>query len=243
LTVVFQQYFNYNRAINQLYRRSGCDFITLLKDSAYLSLIKMIDDGKIKYGEIYSLNVIAGELNMSRTPVRDAIQRLCDENRIDLLPSRGFCLHVMTEEEVRQLYHFSSAIEGYCAVCLAKQYKLEGQNRYIEQLRDLVSEMERCDLDTVSFGSFYALDNQFHDTLIKSLEDPYLNALSQSKRGFYDHPELHLTEIPLDRTSILSCHKQILAAILSGDPSAAYQAVLEHADLVYENYQKQSQRD
>ena len=60
----------------------------LLKDQAYDKLIQLINEGKLKYGETYSLNALAQDLEMSRTPVRDAIQKLADENRIDVLPSR-----------------------------------------------------------------------------------------------------------------------------------------------------------
>ena len=41
-----------------------------LKDEAYEQLVQMIDDGKFEYDKKYSLNQIAIELNMSKTPVR-----------------------------------------------------------------------------------------------------------------------------------------------------------------------------
>lgn len=49
-----------------------------LKDEAYEQLVQMIDDGKFEYDKKYSLNQIAIELNMSKTPVRDAIQKLAE---------------------------------------------------------------------------------------------------------------------------------------------------------------------
>ncbi|GFI62101.1 HTH-type transcriptional repressor RspR [Clostridiales bacterium] len=221
--------------------RNGRDFITLLKDEAYSSLKKLINEGKFKYGETYSLNTIASELNMSRTPVRDAIQKLCNENIIDLLPSRGFCLHTMTSEETLQLYHFSSAIESYCASCLAKQYSKNPENIYVEKLKNLLERMKSCNLETAAFDeAYYHLDNSFHHTLIESLEDTRFNMLSESRFGFYDHPELHLTEVALNKKVILSCHELIVEAILAGDADAAYRALLEHADIVYENYKKQA---
>ena len=199
----------------------------------------MINDGKIKYNETYSLNMIAKELNMSRTPVRDAIQKLCDENQLDLLPSRGFRLHMMTSEEILQLYHFSMAIEGYCAIYLAKEYRQNPENIYVKKLTQLFKAMENCNLDSISFSEFYQLDNEFHYVLISSLEDEYFNMLSQSKRGFYNHPELHLTENFPNRKKILACHEHILNAIQKGDSVEAYKAMSEHADFVYENYRKQ----
>lgn len=52
----------------------------LLKDQAYQALLEMIWSGNLEVGEIYSLTKIAQDLNISRTPLRDAIQRLSDEN-------------------------------------------------------------------------------------------------------------------------------------------------------------------
>ena len=99
-----------------------------LKDEAYEQLVQMIDDGKFEYDKKYSLNQIAIELNMSKTPVRDAIQKLADEKRIDILPSRGIQLHMPTADEVKQHYHFSNAIEGYCVAELAKAYAKNPKN-------------------------------------------------------------------------------------------------------------------
>ena len=46
----------------------------LLKDQAYQALLEMIWSGNLEVGEIYSLTKIAQDLNISRTPLRDAIQ-------------------------------------------------------------------------------------------------------------------------------------------------------------------------
>ena len=93
----------------------------LLKDQAYQALLEMIWSGNLEAGEIYSLTKIAQDLNISRTPLRDAIQRLSDEKRIDILPSRGFCLHKFTEEEIKQRYHLTISLEGYSIVRLIEK--------------------------------------------------------------------------------------------------------------------------
>ena len=221
--------------------RIGCDIISvLLKDEAYSSLIKMINEGKIKYDETYSLNKIAVELNMSRTPVRDAIQKLCEERRIDLFPSRGFRLHKMSSSEILQIYHFTMAIEGYCVICLAKAHNSEDKKGYIEKLRILLDQMKECVSDSVPFADFYRPDNEFHHVIISSLEDEHFNELSDSKNGFYDHPELHLTSNPVQRKAIINYHQRIFDAVCSGDPCGAYNALLEHADSIYSNYVSQT---
>lgn len=206
---------------------------TLLKTSAYEKLVKMMEDGYFKDGKTYSLNKIAADLEMSRTPVRDAVQRLCDENRLELLPSRGFRLHRFSQEEILQAYHFSIAIEGYCALRLAEAAQLDSGQQWLAKMRQTIEQM---DDDTLPFADFLAFDNRFHKLLIASLGDTHFEELSTKRYGFYNRLELHLTDHPLPRAVILTLHKNILAAIEAGDGPTAYRYLRDHANAVYKNY-------
>lgn len=206
----------------------------LLKDQAYEKLIQLINEGKLKYGETYSLNALAQDLEMSRTPVRDAIQKLADEKRIDVLPSRGIRLHQMTVEEITQHYHFSTAIEGYCASCLAKACKENPENPYVRKLEEnLTATWDAVDSHG-DFGEFFALDQQFHRVLLDSLQDPYFSALQDSPMGFFNHPELQQVSSKISRRDICQCHQQILDAVKVGDPVQAYRAVMTYAALMHQ---------
>lgn len=208
----------------------------LLKDQAYDKLLAMILSAKIEEGKMYSLNKVAEELGLSRTPVRDALQRLNDEKRIDILPSRGFCLHVMDDAELNRRYHFSNAIEGYSIMHMIDEYIEDPQNVYMAEVERLFGEMESADLDGMSFKDFYELDNDFHNALIKSLGDDFFNCVSKENLGFIDHPEIHLSGKHLDRHRILEYHRRILEAIRNKDVLAGYKALMEHGKYVYEIY-------
>lgn len=197
-----------------------------LKTEAYAYIKRMIEEGKIKYGEIYFINNIADELKMSRTPVRDAVQMLGEEKRIDILPSRGFRLHYITDDEIVEMYHLSVAIEGYCVANLAKRFKSEGPCSHIVQLTDLYEKMRDCDLDDISFGEFFSLDDNFHRVVI----DSFFKSLSDTNVGFYNRPELHISESQIDKLKTRQEHQNILEAIYAGDPTGAYMALMAHAD-------------
>lgn len=202
-----------------------------LKDEAYEQLVQMIDDGKFEYDKKYSLNQIAIELNMSKTPVRDAIQKLADEKRIDILPSRGIQLHMPTADEVKQHYHFSNAIEGYCVAELAKAYAKNPKNIYVRRLKYIMQDMKAYLDEQTDFGEYFALDRQFHIELIDSLQDPYFSSLKSSGMGFLNHPELQLNE-KVPRQDVYACHEKILDAICKGNHSAAFDAMMEHEQLI-----------
>ncbi len=206
----------------------------LLKDQVYEKLLGLLNEGKLEPGKTYSLNALAADLNMSRTPVRDAIMKLADERRLDLLPSRGVRLHQMTEEEMHQHYHFSTAIEGYCAACLAKAYEENPNNIYVRQMEKDLEGMVELAGEEGDFSSFFALDQDFHRKLLESLEDDYFRSLQYSPMGFFGHPELQRSPEKLPRKSVCQCHENILNAVREGNPVEAYQAVMEHAKLMYQ---------
>lgn len=205
----------------------------LLKDQAYDKLIQLINEGKLQYGETYSLNALSKNLEMSRTPVRDAIQKLADEKRIDVLPSRGIRLHQMSTEELTQHYHFSTAIEGYCAASLAENREADSQQGCLHRMREIVAGMWELAGSDQEFEKFFSLDQQFHRELLESLGDPYFSSLQNSPMGFFNHPELQQMTGRISRKDICQCHQVILDAVLEGDSSKAYKGVMNHAALMY----------
>lgn len=211
---------------------------TLLKDQAYENLLKMLQDGYFESGQIYSLKALAVQLEMSITPVRDALQRLCDEGRMDMLPSRGFCLHKMTREELLEHYHFASAVEGYCVYSLADAYQQGEKTQYVQRLEQLVDGMrDRLGPET-PFPEYFAYDRGFHQTILESLEDAFFNNLQHSAMGFYNHPEVQQDrEIP--REVIYQCHARILEHIKNGDSNGAYRALLDHASQMMSEFESE----
>lgn len=203
----------------------------LLKDQAYEALVEMIREGKLEHGKIYSLKAISAQLEMSTTPVRDAIQRLCDEGRMDMLPSRGIKLHTMSREELLQHYHFSNAIEGYCVSSLAKAYKNGSGEKHVNRLGSLLTELGKCLEMDVPFQEYFACDRGFHQAILESLEDPYFSSLQYSAMGFYDHPELQ-NDSKENRREIYKFHKNIYDRVKEGDSQGAYEALIEHADFM-----------
>ena len=207
---------------------SICSAVAL--DIAHVLILPFLN-GSLEYGKIYSLRAISAQLEMSTTPVRDAIQRLCDEGRMDMLPSRGIRLHSLTKEELIQHYHFSNAIEGYCVSTLAKSYKNGKGKKHVQRLKQLVDELGKRLDASVPFQEYFLYDKGFHQAILESLEDPYFSSLQHSTMGFYDHPELQ-HDSAITREEIYRCHKKIYDCIAEGDVQGAYEALINHSDLM-----------
>ena len=213
----------------------------LLKNEVYNKIRTMLMEGRIESGKTYSLNKIAEELQVSRTPVRDAVIQLSNESQLDILPSRGFCLHRMTSEEIEVRRHFSIAAEGYCILLLARSNRGDREEALVRRLCELTERMEKADLEALPFHAFFEYDNGFHNTLLQGAGEAFAEQFHQKNIGFVNHPELHMG-LPLDRQMICDFHRRIVDAILSGNGEDGYRALLEHAGYMVELSKKASEK-
>ena len=94
-----------------------------LQTKAYDHIKDLILKDAFAYDTIYSETKISKEIGVSRTPMRDALHRLAQERYIDIIPSKGFCIHQMTKQDIIETFQIRSAIEGYCMVQIAKDFK------------------------------------------------------------------------------------------------------------------------
>jgi DNA-binding GntR family transcriptional regulator len=85
------------------------------------ALTEMIIAGTLQPGQHLVEVDLAGQLGVSRQPVREALQRLHNEGWVDLRPGYGAMVHVPGEEEVDQLLAVRAALESESAALAAGQ--------------------------------------------------------------------------------------------------------------------------
>jgi len=83
-----------------------------LADEVYDQLVEAIMNQQITAEDRLVQEKLAAELEISRTPVREALMRLEKEGVLMAAASGGFRLAQMDENEVKQLYQARAAIEG-----------------------------------------------------------------------------------------------------------------------------------
>ena len=105
----------------------------VLNDLAYEYLRDMIYKSELEFGQIYSETKLARQLDISRTPVRDALNRLAHERFIDILPNRGFMLHMPTQADIDEAGHIRLMTECYCAGVLAADYPGEKARQTVKR--------------------------------------------------------------------------------------------------------------
>ena len=92
---------------------------TRLADNVYEQILSAILSGEIMPGERLIQETIASQIDVSRTPVREAFLRLEREGVLEAAGRGGFQIRNITEQEMKDLYLAREAVEGFAAKLLA----------------------------------------------------------------------------------------------------------------------------
>ncbi len=102
-----------------------------LRDKAYKKIYNALLVGKFKPGERIFEEDISSQLNISRTPVRQAMRKLEEQGLIDIIPYKGSKVSEINQEEAMDLLEMCELLEVY----LCKKACKEATNKDIEELK------------------------------------------------------------------------------------------------------------
>lgn len=211
-----------------------------LNTIAYEHLRKMIYAGELEFDKVYSETKLASQLNISRTPIRDALNRLSQERYIDILPNRGFTLHTPSQADIVEAFHVRMMIEGYCANIVARHYPDAAARTAIERMEDAMYRQQHLleDENAYSLSQFWLEDIDFHKAPME-----YVNICSlicQFERFMYVFMPHHLireSDIRKKQPRTLERHKSTLVehaaiteALKSHDAERIQRAIQTHIE-------------
>ncbi|WP_312095119.1 GntR family transcriptional regulator, partial [Aminipila sp.] len=87
-----------------------------LKDHVYDYIADQILKGNLLPNEKINENKICQELNISRTPVREALIQLSSEGVLENVPRKGFVLRTLNPREAAEIYEVVGLLDGYASV-------------------------------------------------------------------------------------------------------------------------------
>ena len=204
-----------------------------LNTVAYEHLKGMIYSGELEYGTIYSETKLAAQLSISRTPMRDALNRLAQERYIDILPNRGFMRHKPNRADIIEAYHVRMMIEGYCAKIVARHYPAEPKAQETVRRMEAALEGQKALMDDTaqySITQFWLDDLDFHKALLKYMNISALNLQYDSfMHIFMPHHIIATNQVHRHYTTLVE-HAAIIDALKSRDPVRVEAAIRAHLD-------------
>jgi DNA-binding GntR family transcriptional regulator len=196
-----------------------------LSQQVYLRLQEMILAGTLRLGEQLDERTIAAELNVSRTPIREAIGQLVSEGIVEYRPYRGSYIRTFSVKQVNDLFHVRSALEAL-AIRLAMP---KISQEVAEQIHRILDGVETA-LARGDMTAYSQADRDFHATILHLTgNETLIDALE--RLGF--QIQMIRTIANRDPHVVERTHRErprILAALEARDADLAAKLMEEHID-------------
>jgi DNA-binding GntR family transcriptional regulator len=204
---------------------------TVLSTKVYAALKEMIADYRFKPGARLNVEKISKELEVSRTPVWEAVRRLQQEGLLENIPYRGVFMVQMTLDKALELYQVREVLEGLAAR-LAAQYANEKTIDKMEALlKDQAKVIEKGDLVGYSQTDF-----EFHGLIHRSSRNAALQEMLGSLKAKMQPITMEVRPL-LPR--LYEDHLEMIEAIRSKDPEKSEKLLRRHNRAVQIQIQKE----
>jgi DNA-binding GntR family transcriptional regulator len=198
---------------------------------AYLTVKEMIVTGELPGGELVSEGDIAGRMDVSRTPVREAFLRLQVEGWMRLYPKRGALVVPIAPGEAEHIVSArwlveSGSVRGVVADERARAELVGELRSNLVRQRDIAANGTAAD--------FSAADADFHRLIVHAGGNPLLDAFYDSLRERQRRMTTHsLSRDPGQVEQIVDDHARLADYIEAGDADGFASAVDSHMRRVH----------
>ncbi|MGW3887805.1 GntR family transcriptional regulator [Micromonospora chokoriensis] len=196
-----------------------------LADDVYESIKTLVMDHILPPGERVNIDALARELDVSPTPVREALARLEADGLVRKRPLSGYTTTpLLTRAEFDDLFEVRLLLEGATAGRAAAHASTEERQRISTEAAASI-DVEAGD-GYRRHAAFTALDATFHDLIAEVAGSPLLR---DSITRLHSHLHLHRLYFPVTGAPDTNTeHQRIATAIAAGDSDAATEAMRAH---------------
>lgn len=200
---------------------------------AYDRILHDILSFKLKPGDSVSDYQLSKDSGMSRTPVREAIQKLMYDSLVVLENGKAVVADI-SEEDIREITELRSALERQAIEIILTRQPLSSQA--LSQLRQLNNELQEA-IKARDYKRNFGIEDRFHGLLVKSCGN---------KRIMEAYEQYHLLMVRARWLSIfypdyeptLDEHAAIIDALESGNREAAIAALDRHMHSSYKHFSR-----
>lgn len=196
-----------------------------LADDVYDTLLGQLMSLRIEPGSRVTIDVLARELGVSQTPIRDALNRMEAEGLVVRVPHAGYRIPPqITRQRFEDMLEVRLLLEPAAARRSAERASLE----QVSGLRRMLVEMAELEggAGLMAYGAFGLRDAAFHDLVALSAEN---QVIRETLARLHSHVHLFRLHRDTQVTHLaMAEHEDVVAAIAARDPDAAAYAMRRH---------------
>ncbi len=211
------------RVVYPVYRMQTLGFRrpNQVREAVYRHLKDLLLSGRFAPGERLSEPLLAQDLGVSRTPVREALMRLAEEGLVELVPGKGARVKAFTPEEVEEVYGVRALLEGEAA----REAALRVTPWELAELSRMLRAIDEAPRE--DYPEQMRRDLEFHRALVRLSGNRTLYRLYEDLLATLALARSALPTLSQDEATRRE-HRAILEALSRRDPEGARRAVEAH---------------
>lgn len=195
-------------------------------DQAYHALRERILSGLIRPGTALKERDLCDELNISRTPIREALRRLSADGLAEVRPRRSIVVSSFNESEVTEIFELGIVLESFVAGLAAEKATPADVIRLEAILDEMATLLATADPDRAE--RYVKLDHAFHDAIAATARNPRISQILRQTMSIRVLANIFEKYDTSDFATSMTQHRTIVGAIASGDPEWAQSAMGNH---------------
>ena len=179
--------------------------------------------GALKPGEETTENKLVSEIGVSRTPIREALQRLEAEGWIQRVPGKATVVTAISEKDLRDLYLMRSVLESLAV-------DLSTANLTDDALKEIHSTIEEMEFHSIrnNVQAVAAKNKEFHLHLVRLSDSRHILSALKSIYEQIDRIRDNTLKLPGRLKETLEQHRSIYRALEKRDHKQAAELVRQH---------------
>lgn len=208
-----------------------------LSEDVYEAIKGRLGKSDLKPGIKIKEEQLAKELGVSRTPVREALNKLEREGLVEIIPRYGTFVADLTPNDVKEIYDVRAELEGLalrlCFLNLDKKKK----KKFYQKLSEMADFLTKCEsyVEEGNFEPFIKADINFHDFIVISSENSRLIQVMRNLNAQIQLGRMESFSVPGRARNSLREHEEIIDAMLQKDTNKAEKLIKKHCMNIKKN--------
>lgn len=193
-----------------------------LSDKAYQLIRHKIITLELPPSASIDEQALMEDLQLGRTPIREALQRLAADDLVFFAPRRGIFVSEMSITDLQKIFEARMVLEGFCARLAAQRATAE----QLARMDDIVGELDQ--VEGAEARALMAVDEAFHEWLYEAADNKFVADTLRRLHAL----SFRLWHLVLDRLGnvrgAMEQHVEIADAVKARDALQAEKLIQRH---------------
>lgn len=194
-----------------------------LHEQVAMRLRQMLVEGEIAPGAKLNERELAQVLQVSRTPLREAIKMLAAEGLVELLPNRGAVAVSLGEQDIMDTFEVMAGLEGLNGELAAQRITAEELAEIQAMHFEMLAAYTRADL-----SAYYRINAQIHAAINAAAKNPVLSGTYKQLNARLQALRFRSNQDGDKWRRAVQEHEQMIDALTRRDPVAMRTVMVDH---------------